>query len=446
MADRRSPSLARRLWLAAVLFVLVALTIAGVVLDRTLDRFTALQIDQRLDAQLLALASALTIGSDGVVRLRRDLDLPPYDRALSGWYWQVSGQDISGQHNSGNDALLRSRSLGEAILSPDEPGRGPRDEPLHQRRRTIRLAGATMPFELVAAAPREALSAAIRTARRTLVITLGVLALALMAAVTAQVFLLLLPLRRLAGALAEVRAGRARSVPDKQPAEVADLVVELNALLAQNADQAERARAHIGNLAHGLKTPLATLEAELRPGHEVDREALRVLVTSMDRRIAHHLRRARSAALLGGRHFRTRLAPQIDDLVLALSKIHAERELRFEVSIPVEIELACDAHDVNEMCGNLLDNACKWAAGAVAVAAERRQHSIVITVHDDGAGFSAEQAEVALQRGGRLDEVTPGSGFGLPITREIAALYGGDLSLTQLQPGLLVSLTLPAAD
>lgn len=436
MTDRRSPSLARRLWLAAVLFVLAALTIAGVVLDRTLDRFTALQIDQRLDAQLLALASALTIDSDGAVRLRRDLDLPPYDRALSGWYWQVSGED----------ALLRSRSLGEATLSADEPGRGPRDEPLHLRRRTIRLAGGAEPFELIAAAPREALSAPVRTARRTLAITLGVLALALMAAVTAQVFLVLLPLRRLARALAEVRAGRARSVPDKQPAEVADLVVELNALLAQNADQAERARAHIGNLAHGLKTPLATLAAELRPGHDLDREALRALVASMDRRIAHHLRRARSAALLGGRHFRTRLAPQIDDLVLALSKIHAERGLRFQVSVPAGIELACDAHDVNEMCGNLLDNACKWAAGEVTVTAERRQHSIVITVRDDGPGFSAEQADVALRRGGRLDEVTPGSGFGLPITREIAALYGGDLSLTRRQPGLLVSLTLPAAD
>ncbi|SEM57253.1 Signal transduction histidine kinase [Bosea lupini] len=436
MADRRRPSLARRLWLAAVIFVLIALLIAGVVIDRTLDRFTALQIDQRLDAQLLALASALTVGSDGAVRLRRDLDLPPYDRALSGWYWQVTG----------GDALLRSRSLGDATLALTEPVKGPRQEPLHLRHRTVRLASGSEPFELVAAAPREALSAPIRTARRTLAITLGALALALMGAVTAQVFLVLLPLRRLSRALADVRAGRTRSVPESQPAEVADLVVELNALLAQNADQAERARSHIGNLAHGLKTPLATLAAELRPGHDVDREALRALVEGMDRRIAHHLRRARSAALLGGRHFRTRLAPQIDDLVLALSKIHVDRSLRFSVSIPGDIELACDVNDVNEMCGNLLDNACKWAASEVAISAERLQHSVVISVRDDGVGISANAAEIALSRGGRLDEVTPGTGFGLPITREIAALYGGDVSLNQLQPGLLVKLTLPSAD
>lgn len=435
MAERRRPSLARRLWLAAIIFVLIALAIAGVVIDRTLDRFAVLQIDQRLDAQLLALASALTIGADGDVRLRRDLDLPPYDRALSGWYWQVAGDGVN----------LRSRSLGGATLSLDEPAKGPRDEPLHLRQRTIRLAGRAEPFELIAAAPEEALSAPIRTARRVLAITLSTLGLVLMGAVTAQVFLALLPLRRLSRALADVRAGRARGVPERQPAEVADLVTELNALLAQNADQVEHARAHIGNLAHGLKTPLATLAAELRPGHDVDRATLRALVESMDRRIAHHLRRARSAALLGGRHFRTRLAPQIDDLVLALSKIHADRALRFSVSIPADLELACDSHDVNEMCGNLLDNACKWAAGEVTVQAERRQRSIVISVHDDGAGFSSEMADVALRRGGRLDEVMPGSGFGLPITREIAALYGGDLEISSSQPGLLVTLTLPAA-
>lgn len=436
MAEQRRPSLARRLWLAAVLFVLAALTVAGVVIDRTLDRFTALQIDQRLDAQLLALVSALSVGSDGTVHLRRDLDLPPYDRALSGWYWQISGEGV----------VLRSRSLGEATLALEGPARGPRDEPLHLRRRTIRLAAGSEPFELVAAAPREALSAPVRTARRALAITLGVLALALLAAVTMQVFLALLPLRRLARALAEVRAGRARSIPEHQPAEVTELVAELNALLAQNADQTERARAHIGNLAHGLKTPLATLAAELRPGNEVDREALRTLVESMDRRIAHHLRRARSAALLGGRHFRTRLAPQIDDLALALSKIHADRGLRFEVAIPADIEVACDAHDVNEMCGNLLDNACKWAAGLVSITAERRQHSILISVRDDGAGFGADQIDIALRRGGRLDEIVPGSGFGLPITREIAILYGGDLALKRLEGGFLASLTLPAAD
>lgn len=436
MSERRRPSLARRLWLAAVVFVLLALVAAGLVIDRTLDRFTALQIDQRLDAQLLALASALTVDSDGTVRLRRDLDLPPYDRALSGWYWQVAG----------GDQLLRSRSLGEAVLGPERPAIGPRSQPLHLRERIVRIAGLTDPLTLAAAAPLEALTAPIRTARRTLVLTLGALALALMAAVTAQVFLVLLPLRRLSRALAEVRAGRIRSVPDRQPAEVADLVVELNALLAQNADQAERARAHIGNLAHGLKTPLATLAAELRPGHDADRKALRLLVETMDRRIAHHLRRARSSALLGGRHFRTALAPQIDDLVLALSKIYSDRGLRFAVSIPADVELACDAHDINEMCGNLLDNACKWAATEVGISAERRQRSVVISVRDDGPGFSPDGEEIALRRGGRLDEVTPGSGFGLPITQEIAALYGGEVEITRLNPGLLVALTLPSAE
>lgn len=435
MAER-GPSLARRLWLAAMLFIVLALSVAGFAIDRALDRFTALQIDQRLDAQLLALASALTIGPDGQVGLRRDLDLPPYDRVLSGWYWQVTGDGVA----------LQSRSLGGAGLSAQEPVHGPRGEPLHLRSRSIRLAGADSPFQLVAAAPQEELVAPVRTARRMLALTLGILALALLAAVTAQVFLGLRPLRRLSLALADVRAGRARCVPERQPAEVHDLVTELNALFAQNADQIAGARAHIGNLAHGLKTPLATLAAELRDGHTVDRETLAAAIAAMDRRIGHHLRRARSTALLGGRHVRTRLAPQIADLVLALSKIHAARELRFVVGIPDDIDVACDGHDVNEMCGNLLDNACKWTATVVEITAERNQRMAIIRVRDDGPGLQPRDIDIALSRGGRLDEAVAGSGFGLPITHEIAALYGGELTLEAGEPGLRVVLSLPLAE
>ncbi len=384
----------------------------------------------------MALAAALNLGSDGEVRLRRDLDLPPYDRALSGWYWQVSGDGV----------LLRSRSLGTATLSLDEPAKGPRDEPLQLRRRAVRLTGGSEPLELVAAAPREAAKCADRTARRTLNDHTRALALALLGAVTAQVFLALQPLRRLSRALAEVRSGRARSVPNASPPKSPILVVELNALLAQNADQVERAAAHIGNLAHGLKTPLATLAAELRPGHDAERDTLRTLVESMDRRIAHHLRRARSAALLGGRHFEhgsprrsTICAGAVQDPCrarLALQRLGAGRS-RTGLRQPTTSTKCAATCSIN---------ACKWAAGEVAISAERQAAAHRHQRAGRWQGFGSDMAEIALKRGGRLDEVTPGSGFASPITREIAALYGGDLTITAPAAWAPRHLTLPAAD
>jgi hypothetical protein len=290
-------SLGGRLVLSASALILIALLATGVVMDFALRRFIQGQVDGRLDGQILSVADALRIDPDGTVRLERVVDGPPFERPSSGWYWEVltpSAALRSTSLPSGDFALAHS-------VSEDHPrpvtvdGVGPSGEPLRVRVKRVHLGPRIV--TIAASAPLHALAGPLREALTPLVVTLVLLAVALIGGVPLQVRLGLRPLAILRVELARVRAGRAERVTGPQPIEVRPLVAELNTLLDQNAVNLERARRHVANLAHGLKTPLATLALALEePGHDRERRLL-PLVTLMDRRIRHHLTRARVAAL-----------------------------------------------------------------------------------------------------------------------------------------------------
>ncbi|SFL84795.1 ATP-binding protein [Methylorubrum salsuginis] len=442
-ARRPGGSLQRRLFLGALVFVTLALVVAGLAIGLVLYRFARGQIDARLDGELLAMSSDLKPGPSGPI-LAAPHDGPPFDRARSGWYWQVRA----------GDAVLRSPSLGAADLAlPQVPepedgrpvpadGTGPRGEGLILR--VLRLPGPRdgPDIVLVAAAPAAALHGPLREAGKTLALALGLLGICLIAGITVQVRLGLRPLRALRDDLAAVRAGASERVPAEQPQEIRPVVTELNLLLDQNAANLERARAHVANLAHGLKTPLATLAMAAERGAE---PGLAPLVAAMDRQVRHHLRRARAAALGGSIRTRTDLSAHTSDLAAALSRLHAERGVAIATEVAPGTSVACDAQDLDEMLGNLIDNACRWAASRVRIRAARDGGLIELRVEDDGPGLTPEQAAHVLQRGRRLDETVPGDGFGLPITLELAELYGGALSLERSDlGGLLARLRLPA--
>ncbi|WP_420132220.1 ATP-binding protein, partial [Rhodopseudomonas sp.] len=268
---------------------------------------------------------------------------------------------------------------------------------------------------------------------------------ALITAMLLQVRLGLRPLERLRRAIADVRGGVRERVPEDQPGELQPLADELNALLSENAANLERARRHVSNLAHGLKTPLATLSVALRkeaPGAE----DVQSLVLLMDRRIRHHLGRARAAALGGPVRARTLLAPRVADLALVLAKVNADKPIDVVQIIAPTVAVACEQQDVDEMLGNVLENAFVWCRTKVTVRATAEGRSVVLTIEDDGPGLSAEQMANAVRAGHRLDESAPGFGFGLSITRELAELYAGALMLRRSElGGLCVEMRLPAA-
>ena len=439
----RPSSLSRRLLFGAAIFITVALVVAGGFIGFALRRFITGQIDQRLDSQIISVASAIETGPRGQLQLTRDVDGPPFNRQESGWYWQVLGTN------------LKSRSLGAENLTPDlkkeRPDEtrpfpadqaGPYDDPLHLRIQRRRIGASTV--TIAVSAPRAALNRPLREAMTTLAISLGVLGLALLLAIFLQVRLGLRPLNRLRADLADVAAGRIQRVPGEQPEEVRPVVAEMNSLLDQNAEGLARARRHVANLAHGLKTPLTTLSLALaEPGRDQD-GSLRKLATLMDRRIRHHLGRAKAAAQDGPARARTQVLRHVVDFGEAFPKIYAGKDVKFDVDVPAELTVACEAQDLDEMLGNLLDNAFKWSRGNVKVSASEAGPDAIIAIQDDGAGLSDGELPEALLPGRRLDESVPGYGFGLPITRELAELYGGSLSLSRSAlGGLKAELRLP---
>lgn len=441
-------SLGGRLLLGASVFIALALVLTGVAMDVALRRFIQGQVDGRLDGQILTVADALRTGPDGALRLERTVDGPPFERFLSGWYWEVLAPG----------PVLRSQSLPEAAgafapgvpVPADEPrpvttgGNGPLGEPLRVRVKRVRTGAVTV--TIAAAAPLRALAGPLREAMTPLVATLALLAAGLIGGVLLQVRLGLRPLALLRDQLTAVRTGRAERIGGPQPSEIMPLVSELNSLLDQNAANLERARRHVANLGHGLKTPLATLALALdEPGLDPEGR-LRPLVVTMDRRIRHHLARARTAALGGAVRTRTMLAPAIADHTAVFAKLYADKGLTFEVAVDRAAAVACEAQDLDEMLGNVLDNACKWARTRVLVTAVPGAPLVVLAVDDDGPGLSDAQAADVLRPGQRIDESTPGYGFGLPITRELAELYGGTLRFGRSAlGGLQASIELPVA-
>ena len=444
----RQASLNRRLLVGAAVLISLALVVAAIVIGFVLHRFVQGQIDQRLDTQIVFLTSMLTAGDDGVIALMGNADGPPFDRPARGWFWEVVGPKN----------VLRSRSLeGASINAPEfrrpakkkgpspADGAGPGNEALHFRIQQATI-GLT-PVTIVTSAPRSAVNGPLREAMTTLAISLGVLGLALVLAIVLQVRLGLRPLERLRQAVADVRSGRSETVPAEQPLEILPLVSELNGLLEQNAANLERARRHVANLAHGLKTPLATLAIALSERGRDKAGELHSLVVLMERRIRHHLGRARAAALSGPTRAQTPIAPRIDDVVDALAKIYADKRIALAQEVPRDLAVACEQQDFDEMAGNLLENAFRWARSRVEVHADRDDgRSVAIVIDDDGPGLRPEQIPQVLRPGERLDESAPGFGFGLPITRELAELYGGELKLAASPlGGLRVTLRLPVA-
>ena len=355
------------------------------------------------------------------------------------------------------DPVLRSRSLAEDAFTFDASprwgagprpvtvdGLGPREEPLRVRVRSY-LVG-RLRVTIAAGAPLRALVGPLHEILTPLVATLLLLAAGLIGGVVFQVRLGLRPLTRLRAELHRVRTGRADRIAGPQPREVRPVVDELNSLLDQNALNLERARRHVANLAHGLKTPLATLALAFEePGADPGRR-FGPLVANMDRLIRHHLARARAAALGGDSRSRVDLAAALADHVTVFAKLYADKGVTYESRLEPGMTVACEAQDLDEMLGNLLDNASKWTRSRVLVTASARETRVDVGVEDDGSGLPSGPGAHGVRHGGRLDETAPGCGVGLPITRELVELYGGTLTLARSGlGGLQATLDLPRA-
>jgi signal transduction histidine kinase len=310
--------------------------------------------------------------------------------------------------------------------------------------RALILQSTAGPATITVQAPERYLNRARRAVLLPWAISLAMLVLFLASATFLQLRIGLQPFERLKLALKAVRDGHAERVPEDQPEELRAVVSELNHLLAENTAALARARGHLANLAHSLKTPLAKLRLELGEIGGGSRGDVATYFDQIDGTIRHHLARARAASPGGPGTLSVKLGPVFADLIAAMSRIHAERKITAQLELPADLAVRCDRQDLEEMLGNLLDNAWHWARTKIDISVAA--HGAIVTIHidDDGPGLAPESIDRALLRGQRLDEQHDGHGFGLPIARELAELHGGALDLGESPlGGLRVSLSLP---
>ncbi|MBL8395836.1 MAG: sensor histidine kinase [Candidatus Accumulibacter sp.] len=457
-------SLRLRLLAGTLFWIAASIIAAGWGLGNLFQRHVEAQFLAELKTHLDQLTAQLTLDEKGRPMLALPLSDPRLSHPYSGCYWQVDEIRDSAPAASG---LLRSRSLWDDVLTapPDTPVNGeihqhrivgPKGKVLGMIERSVRIDdtpdGKPRSFRLIAAADEALMSAPVARFSGALWLALGVLGIGLVVAALVQVFVGLAPLRKLHAALGKVRSGETPQLDGDFPAEIMPLVDEFNTVLAQNAEVVERARTQAGNLAHALKTSLSVLanaaNANISASPQQNELARLVIdqVGTARKQVDYHLTRAQAAATTRMPGTRTPLLPVIDGLVRAMQRIHAERALELRVvPMPETLAFRGDAHDLQEMLGNLLDNACKWAAQRIDVSAGTEGGKLHIFIDDDGAGLAAEQRDAVIQRGVRADEQVPGSGLGLAIVDDLARLYGGELTL-EGSPlgGMRSALTLPA--
>jgi signal transduction histidine kinase len=451
-------SLAFRLFAGAAVWALLLLLLGAIALTTLYGRQVTRSLDDRLISVVDALVAAAETGPTGDVALARRPSDPAYGRVFSGRYWQI----VDMEPDTERYVLLVSRSMWDETLTvpPDitieaalTPGqvittstKGPEGEPLRVILQGIRLPNRDEMVVMMAAEDRRATDRAVRN----FAITSGLMFLGFATAIAAGVFFQvrigLAPVLRMRDSVADVRGGASERVDGQYPVELQPLADELNAMLDHSRELVERSRTHVGNLAHALKTPIAVLTNESREAEGDFPDLVARQTRVMSEQVDHHLRRARAAAHAKAIGARTPVAPIIGDLGRTLMKIHAGRQLSVESEIPAGLLFRGERQDLEEMVGNLMDNACKWAVTKIVVSADLSgEKELKILIEDDGPGLDEEGCDAALQRGVRLDERAPGTGLGLAIVADLAKAYDGHLDLSRSDlGGLQVELRLPA--
>jgi len=449
---RWAGSLRWRLLIGTLAWISLSVAVAGWGLASLFRQHITQQLHAELMLHLNQLTAAVNIGPAGEVQVFPPLSDPRLGQPLSGLYWQI---DRVGNEAGAQAGIARSRSLWDQTLPPAVANTqdsylidGPEGRKLYAVARLLTPAEPDAPrLRLVVAADRGVLAEPMERFNHMLAISLGALAGGLVLAAVMQVVIGLRPLARLRRQLAQQPRGGSVRIEGRYPSEVQPLVDDFNRMLTVNDEIIQRARTQAGNLAHAVKTPLAILANAAATERGPLAELMREQVEVARRQIDHHLARARAAASSGAADLRTPLHEPMQGLVRAMRQLYADRQLDIVLAPhPPDLCFRGEQHDFQEMLGNLLDNACKWAQRRVQITAGQDGPQLAIHVDDDGAGIADTERERIFKRGVRMDEQRPGSGLGLDIVRDLACTYGGDVrARTSPLGGLRVTLLLPAA-
>lgn len=432
--------------LTAAAWITILLIGGGAALDRVLTNSVEQNFDTQIEYVLTAMIASAEIGPDGEIRMNRPLGDQRFLEPNSGLYWQITGKDAM---------PFPSRSLWDRALSPPAGHKDQAvhfrnsdefpDEPLRIAERSIKLPDSDVAWTFMVAQSRNSLDAQIQELRSVLVTSFFLLALGLIILAALQTFYGLWPLRAVRKAIAQMRSGKESRVTDALPDEVMPMVNELNALLDHNEKQAEESRRHAGNLAHALKTPLTVImNSATAQAPDISETVIRE-ATTMRRQVDHHLARARAVGRRGHSHSRAVVWGSLEAVERAVGRLYAH--VRLDMAGDKAIAARVERQDLDEMLGNLIENAAKYGGGSVFVTVEDAGDFVEMIIEDDGKGIPESERERLFDRGARLDTGKPGTGLGLAIVRDVVEIYGGTVALEKSEDlgGLLVRLRLPKA-
>lgn len=435
-------SISLRLLLAVLLMIGIALPVAGTLLSHHYRKAATEAFDERLEATLNVIIAGVAFDSlNQQLRYERALGDPRFDQVFSGWYWQITDQQ---------GHTVTSRSLWDQRLPVTDnektSGRevtGPREQSLRVVERDIYLAPLEAPLHISVGARDEGLISDMHEFQRLLWLGLLGLGALLLGVLGLQVRWGLAPLRRMQANLKEVEQGQAEQLAIDLPNELATLAASMNAVLARDQRLIERGRHTAGNLAHALKTPLSVMRLLVRQLPEERRGAWDVELTRVDSAVRHHLARA-SAAGEGGRFAPIHVYDTLSPLLGGLGRLAQRRHITLHQCWESQPRVHMDTQDIQELIGNVLDNALRWANHEVQLKVQAMDMTLQLTVSDDGPGMTEAECQEAVQRGKRLDEQRSQSGLGLAIVADLVTLYQGSMRLQRAEAGgLKVCIELP---
>lgn len=443
----RAP-LSLRLWPRSLTFRVIAFSTVWAILTlvviftliTTLYRQASERgFDSLLSAHLFNLIGSIGISDTGALTGAPDLGDLRFSEPNSGWYWSVepASEGVHGDlHSSSMTTTIPSPSVAEvpfnASFQRSYSAEGIDGEKLEVFESEFVLDAKNRAARFRVMGNQSELEQEISTFQRRLLTYLSLFGVGMIAINAIAILLGLQPLRRVRNALAMVREGTAQRLDGRFPAEIEPLANETNALIENNKRIVERSRTQVGNLAHSLKTPLAVLLNEGRALGGAKGQLIAEQAASMQKQVDHYLQRARVAAQRDSVVYRTPVAPLAQRMVRVLQKLNPQTSL--SLTLPTtEIVFAGEREDLEELLGNLLENAMKWAKSAVSVtvspSAGKDDNLFEISIDDDGPGIPEDKARDALKRGRRLDETKPGTGLGLAIVADLVNEYGGVLAL-----------------
>jgi signal transduction histidine kinase len=447
-------SLRARLIIGAAIWIAIGVSAAGIFIAALFREFAADTVDAELRKHLEELVALIDLDAEGFPHLYRPLSDPLFSQIGSGFSWQVSrsGKSLIKSISASADELpvptdaLGAQEVRKLTLT------GQRGPMIVFERLFLPEGGAPPPLRIQIGAESAIVDRMLPIFDIPLTFSLALLALALMIAAALQVSFGLRPMSRLRRALGAIGAGKAAKLPSDFPSEVQPLVDDLNNLLEVNAQMVLRARTQAGNLAHALKTPLAVLTDEAsRLADRGQAESAEVILQQsqrMQRQIDYQIARARAAASRSVPGIVAPVAPTVGAIIAAMKRLYGAKNLLMSADVDARCVALCDPMDLNEMLANIIDNACKWTIHTVSIhgCIDETANQVVIAVEDEGPGLPPDSMDVVFRVGERLDEQVPGSGLGLPIVRDLAQLYGGEIRLENVDKGgLRAVLELPQA-